>query len=121
MKYMEQSKKRKKNIQMTNLVKIFLVLCLTSCTHSSNLKPEDTKVSRSAEMQQEINYLLSLDESYKTQEKMYLEEIRKAQIHNDEIAFEFFLREYAKVKRLDLPDWIKKEPNYVEGGIKVKY
>ena len=104
-----------------NFIKSFLVLCLISCTHSSNLKPEDTKVSRSAEMQQEINHLLSLDESYKMQEKMYLEEIRKAQVHNDEIAFEFFLREYAKVKRLDLPDWIKKEPNYVEGGIKVKY
>ena len=55
------------------------------------------------------------------EEKVYLEEIRRAQIHDDAIAFQFFLREYAKVKRLDLPEWIKKEPNYVEGGVNIKY
>ncbi|NDG53000.1 MAG: hypothetical protein EBY39_08255 [Flavobacteriia bacterium] len=97
------------------------ILLFAGCNHSFNLKPEDTKVSRSADMQKEINYLLSLDEAYKTEEKMYLEEIRKAQIHDDEIAFQFFLREYAKVKRLDLPEWIKKEPNYVKGGVNIKY
>lgn len=98
---------------------IFIVFA--SCNHSSNLKPEDTKVSRSADMQKEIDYLLSLDKAYKMEEKVYLEEIRRAQIHDDEIAFQFFLREYAKVKRLDLPEWIKKEPNYVEGGVNIKY
>ena len=67
-------------------------------------------------MQQEIDYVLSLDEAYKAEEKMYLEEIRKAQLNDDEIAFKF-LREYAKVKRLDLPEWIKEEPNYVKGGV----
>lgn len=97
------------------------ILLLTGCNHSSNLQPEDTKVSRSVEMQKEINYLLSLDEAYKIEEKVYLEEIRKAQTHDDEIAFQFFLREYAKVKRLKLPAWIKKEPNYVEGGVNIKY
>jgi hypothetical protein len=97
------------------------ILLFVGCNHSSNLQPEDTKVSRSVEMQNEINYLLSLDEAYKIEEKVYLEEIRKAQIHDDEIAFQFFLREYAKVKRLDLPEWIKKEPNYVKGGVNIKY
>ena len=97
------------------------ILLFAGCNHSSNLQPEDTKVSRSADMQEEINYLLSLDEAYKMEEKMYLEEIRKAQIHDDVIAFQFFLREYAKVKRLDLPEWIKKEPNYIEGGVNIKY
>ena len=97
------------------------ILLFAGCNHSSNLQPEDTKVSRSADMQEEINYLLSLDEAYKMEEKMYLEEIRKAQIHDDAIAFQFFLREYAKVKRLDLPEWIKKEPNYIEGGVNIKY
>ena len=97
------------------------ILLFAGCNHSSNLQPEDTKVSRSADMQEEINYLLSLDEAYKMEEKMYLEEIRKAQIHDDAIAFQFFIREYAKVKRLDLPEWIKKEPNYVEGGVNIKY
>jgi hypothetical protein len=97
------------------------ILLFAGCSHSSNLQPEDTKVSRSADMQEEINYLLSLDEAYKMEEKMYLEEIRKAQLNDDEIAFQFFIREYAKVKRLDLPEWIKKEPNYTQGGINIKY
>jgi hypothetical protein len=97
------------------------ILLFAGCNHSSNLKPEDTKASRSVEMQNEINYLLSLDEAYKMEEKIYLEEIRRAQLNDDEIAFQFFIREYAKVKRLDLPEWIKKEPNYVEGGVNIKY
>ena len=97
------------------------ILLFAGCNHSSNLQPEDTKVSRSADMQDEIDYILSLDEAYKAEEKMYLEEIRKAQLNDDEIAFKFFLREYAKVKRLKLPEWIKKEPNYVEGGVNIKY
>ena len=98
-----------------------LFLCLTSCVGSVNLKPEDTKVSRSAEMQREIDAVLAQDADNKNLEREYLEEIRKAQLHNDEVAFKFFLGEYAKVKRLNLPEWIKKEPNYIEGGIKVKY
>ena len=97
------------------------ILLFAGCNHSPNLQPEDTKVSRSADMQEEINYLLSLDEAYKMEEKMYLEEIRKAQVHDDEDAFMFFLREYARVKRLDLPELIKKEPNYIEGGVNIKY
>ena len=55
------------------------------------------------------------------EEKIYLEEIRRAQENDDEQAFMFFIREYAKVKRLKLPEWIKKEPNYVEGGVNIKY
>lgn len=102
-------------------ISLLLILVLTGCNHSAILKPEDTKVSRSADMQQEIDYLLALDKAYKMEEKIYLEEIRKAEINNDEIAFQFFIREYAKVKRLDLPEWIKKEPNYVQGGINIKY
>lgn len=98
-----------------------MILLLTGCNHSAILKPEDTKVSRSADMQEEINYILALDEAYKTEEKMYLEEIRKAQINDDEVAFQFYIREYAKVKRLKLPEWIKQEPNYVQGGINIKY
>ena len=97
------------------------ILLFAGCNHSSKLQPEDTKISRSADMQNEIDYILSLDEAYKAEEKMYLEEIRKAQLNDDEIAFKVFLREYAKVKRLKLPEWIKKEPNYVEGGVNIKY
>ena len=98
-----------------------MTLVLTGCNHSATLKPEDTKVSRSADMQEEIDYILALDEAYKTEEKMYLEEIRKAQINDDEVAFQFYIREYAKVKRLKLPEWIKREPNYIQGGVNIKY
>lgn len=118
---MEQLKKIRKNVPMTNLVKLFLVLCLTGCTHSSNLKPEDTKVSRSADMQEEIDLVLKKDADNKSLEREYLEQIRRAEDHNDSDAFKFYLEEYIKVKRIDLPDWIKEEPNYVEGGVKVKY
>ena len=97
------------------------ILLFAGCNHSPNLQPEDTKVSRSVDMQNEIDYILSLDEAYKAEEKMYLEEIRKAQLNDDEIAFQFFIREYAKVKRLKLPEWMKREPNYVEGGVNIKY
>ena len=106
---------------MKTIINLLIILALTGCNHSSNLQPKDTEVSRSTDMQEEINYLLSLDEAYKMEEKMYLEEIRKAQLNDDEIAFQFFIREYAKVKRLDLPEWIKKEPNYIEGGVNIKY
>jgi len=100
---------------------VILIFVLTSCNHSSKLQPSDTKVSRSAEMQQEIDDILALDASYKYEEKIYLEELRKAQENNDEQAFMFFIREYARVKRLDLPNWIKQEPNYIEGGVNIKY
>jgi len=105
---------------MRNIL-FFIIITLTGCVHSSNLKPEDTKVSRSIEMQEEINAILAKDAEIKQIEKEYLEEIRIAQANNDEDAFRFFLREYVNVKRMNLPDWMKEEPNYVEGGIGIKY
>ena len=44
---------------MKNIGLLF-TLVLTGCNHSVILKPEDTKVSRSAEMQQEIDDLLAI-------------------------------------------------------------
>tara|TARA_B100000085_G_C18388903_1_gene449638 strand:- start:95 stop:412 length:318 start_codon:yes stop_codon:yes gene_type:complete len=98
---------------------IFIVFA--SCNHSSDFKPEDTKVSRSADMQEEINKLLAKDKANKLLELEYLEQIRIAQENNDTEAFEFFFQEYAEVERLKLPKWIKEEPNYFQGGLKVKY
>ena len=63
-----------------------------SCSH--RLKPEDTKVSRSTEMQQEIDILLAKDAENKKLEREYLEEIRIAQVNNDEEAFRYYLDEY---------------------------
>ena len=104
---------------MKSLVIIFLSLTIFSCT--SRLKPEYTKLSRSAEMQQEINNILEKDAQNKALEREYLEEIRIAEENNDQEAFKFYLSEYVKVERLKLPDWIKKEPNYVKGGLNIKY
>ena len=94
---------------------------MTGCNHSVILKPENTKVSRSIEMQKEIDALLAKDKANKQLELQYLEEIRIAEANQDSEAFKFYLTEYTKVERLDLPDWIKKEPNYFKGGLNIKY
>ena len=97
------------------------ILLFAVCNHSSNLQPEDTKLSRSEDMQEEINKLLAKDKANKLIELEHLEQIRIAQENNDTEAFEFFFQEYAEVERLKLPQWIKEEPNYFQGGLKVKY
>ena len=55
---------------MKTIINLFLISVLTGCNYSAILKPEDTKVSRSAGMQQEIDDLLALDASYKYEEKI---------------------------------------------------
>lgn len=95
------------------------ILLLANCTN--HLKPKDTSLSRSAEYQDEINEFLAKDAENKKIEREILEEIRIAQEQNDEDAFKFFFQEYMKVERLIVPDWMKEEPNYVQGGLKVKY
>jgi len=100
---------------------ISLILLLTGCNYSAKLQPSDTKVSRSLEMQAEIDLVLAKDAENKKLEKEYLEEIRRAEENNDQEAFKFYLSEYVKVQRLKLPQWIKKEPNYIEGGVNIKY
>ena len=98
-----------------------LLLCFFSCTNLNKLKPSDTKITRSADMQEEIDSLLAKDAENKKLERQILEDIRVAEKNQDSEAFRFYLQEYMKVERLKLPDWIKKEPNYVEGGLNVKY
>jgi hypothetical protein len=104
-----------------NKIFVSLILLLTGCNYSAKLQPIDTKVSRSVEMQKEIDSVLAKDAENKKLEKEYLEEIRRAEENNDQEAFKFYLSEYVKVQRLKLPQWIKKEPNYVEGGVNIKY
>ena len=103
---------------MNILIKTIIFLLLIGCN-----KPvqENTKVSRSAEMQEEINILLEKDAENKKLELEYLEQIRIAQENNDTEAFQFFLQEYVEVDRLEIPEELKKEPNYFQGGLKVKY
>jgi hypothetical protein len=106
---------------MKTIINLFLFALLTSCNNSVEPKPEDAKVSRSTEMRQEIDDLLAQDTKNKKLELEYLEQIRVAQENNDTDAFEFFLEEYIKVERLEIPEELKSEPNYMEGGLKVKY
>ena len=76
--------------------------------------PGDTKLSRSAEYQEEIDALLAADAENKKWERIYLLEIGAAQEHNDFEAYGFFLEEFLRIPRLKLPDWLKKEPGYVK-------
>lgn len=100
---------------MTNLVKIFLVLCLTGCVQPTIIKTESEDISK------ETNDLLAQDKKNKLLELEYLEQIRLAQENNDTEAFEFFLQEYIDVERLEISEELKKDPNYFQGGQKVKY
>lgn len=65
--------------------------------------------------------LLLQDRKNKELELVYLREIREAQQNNDSDAFEFYFKEYFDVPRLDIPEWMKEDPEYYEGGESIKY
>jgi flagellar biosynthesis/type III secretory pathway chaperone len=90
------------------------------CNNSVLVEPEK-EVLKSDKIQKEIDALLAEDKENKMLELEYLEQIRIAQENNDSQAFEFFFQEYVNVERLQIPEELKKEPNYFEGGNKVKY
>ena len=69
----------------------------------------------------QLDTLLAEDKKNKMLELEYLEQIRIAQENNDTEAFKFFLQEYINVERLEIAEELKKEPNYFQGGNKVKY
>ena len=110
---------------MTNYIVLFLFLFFISCNQTKNIEAisSDTNqsFSESSIIQKEIDELLAQDKKNKMLELEYLEQIRLAQENNDTEAFEFFFQEYVDVERLDIPEELKKEPNYFEGGQKVKY
>ena len=99
-------------------ITLIIFLFLTGCTHSSIIEPEKQK---SKQLQKEINTLLAEDKKNKLLELEYLEQIRIAQENNDTEAFNFFFQEYVEVERLEIPEQLKKHPNYFQGGNKVKY
>ena len=103
------------------LLIITLTLILLGCNLTNKVSIEDTSVTRSEEYQNEINEFLAKDAENKQREKELLEEIRIAQENNDQDAFRFFFEEYINIERLAVPEWMKEEPNYVEGGVNVKY
>ena len=111
----------KKILTITFLALSLFSSCLQSNKDSSIETKEPVLTPRSPQLQKEIDELLAKDAENKKLEKEYLEQIRIAQENNDTQAFEFFFQEYIDVERLFIPEELKKEPNYVEGGVNVKY
>ncbi|OUU16246.1 MAG: hypothetical protein CBC05_08625 [Crocinitomicaceae bacterium TMED45] len=110
---------------MTNYIVLFLFLFFISCNQTKNIEAISSDLNQSlsepSNIQKEIDDLLAEDKKNKMLELEYLEQIRLAQENNDTEAFEFFFQEYVDVERLEIPEELKKEPNYFQGGIKVKY
>lgn len=110
---------------MTNYIILFFFLLLTSCNQTKNIEAISSEVnqslSESSDIQKEIDDLLAEDKKNKMLELEYLEQIRLAQENNDTEAFQFFFQEYVDVERLEIPEELKKEPNYFQGGLKIKY
>tara|TARA_B100000405_G_scaffold288376_1_gene237029 strand:- start:2843 stop:3133 length:291 start_codon:yes stop_codon:yes gene_type:complete len=96
-------------------MRYLIILLLTGCVQPTIIETESEDISK------ETNDLLAQDKKNKLLELEYLEQIRLAQENNDTEAFEFFLQEYIDVDRLEIPEELKKDPNYFQGGQKVKY
>ena len=101
-------------------ITIIAFLLLAGCQQFYKVESE-IQEQKSEQIQKEIDDLLAEDKKNKLLELEYLEQIRIAQENNDTEAFKFFLQEYVNVERLDVPEELKKEPNYFQGGQKVKY
>ncbi len=100
---------------------LLFIILLTGCNHTDTIQTKTKEPTKLQEIQKEIDSLLAEDKKNKMLELEYLEQIRIAQENNDTEAFRFFLQEYVEVDRLEIPEELKKEPNYFEGGLKVKY
>ena len=96
-------------------MRYLIILLLTGCGQPTIIETESEDISK------ETNDLLAQDKKNKLLELKYLEQIRLAQENNDTEAFKFFLQEYIDVDRLEIPEELKKDPNYFQGGQKVKY
>jgi hypothetical protein len=106
-------------------VAVLIIFTLTGCTSINSLfliepgktlGPEDAKLTRSEEYQKEIDIFLATDAENKKWEKIFLKEIKIAKENIDGDAYRFFLEEYIKIPRLNVPEWMKKEKGYVDGG-----
>ena len=97
---------------MIRFVNIALVFLALGCSSG----PIETPAASN-----QTQKVLAEDRKNKELELFYLAEIRVAQENNDVDAFEFYLEEYLKVPRLDIPEEWKSEPGYFQGGDRVKY
>ena len=91
-----------------------ILLMLGGCTITS--KPGlKTCLKRTAQYQAEIDNLLSKDAESKKWEYIYLNEIRAAENNGDRPAYKFFVIEFLKLPRYNVPEWMRQEPGYVDG------
>ena len=88
---------------------LLIILLFSSCT-PTQVPPQSLDST-----------LFEQDRTNKELELELLNEIKIAEQNQDHEAYEFFLREYIQVPRLDLNDSYKKDPRYFEGGINIKY
>lgn len=86
---------------------VYLVCLLASCSSTTLTMSEKQLLKRDAE-----NKALELE---------YLEEIRVAEQNNDYDAYRYYLNEYFKVERLDIPPKLKNHASYKQGGHRIKY
>ena len=89
------------------------ILITSSCVAIKKPAISDTKFTRSAEYQKEINIILARDADNKKWERIYLTEIAIAQKNDDMESYKFFVKEYIMIPRLRLPEWLKSEPQYI--------
>ena len=54
-----------------------------------------------------------MDAENKRWERIFIKEIKAARRHEDLGAYHFFLQEFINLKRLIIPEWMKKEPGYI--------
>lgn len=90
---------------------ISFLITVVGCVHVKQ-KIVETKITRSAEYQQEIDTLLAADKVNKLLEEEYLREITIAQDNDDRDAYKFYIVEYVRVPRIPIPEWVKQEPGF---------
>ena len=90
---------------------ILLLLLFTSCIRQ---KPKP-------HWSPEITEIIRQDAENKKAEIMILQEIEIAQQNEDYEAFMIYFEEYIKIQRLNINESWKSHPEYIEGGIDVKY
>jgi hypothetical protein len=91
---------------------ILIVLLLNSCKTIQKPQPDDTRIKRTDEYQQEIDTLLATDAENKRWARIYLSEIDTAMANDDMHAYVFFVGEFEKIPLELVPHHLRNEPNY---------
>lgn len=84
---------------------------VASC-NTTHLVPEQTRLSRSSEYQQEIDRLIVEDTQNKQWARVYLQEIDTAIANDDVPAYVFFMREFEAIPLSIVPRHLRSEPGY---------